>query len=117
MQKNQNIASHQHIDDSKMLIKSLNDQIDFLKSEIKSKKAIITAIILDYHENEMREPKGSGNRKESNTGNTNDNHKYQLQIPRKLSKMKKADNNKDFSLLNCFEIMQDDVKEKWSKLK
>ena len=29
-----------HCDDSKILIKSLNDQIDLLKSEIKSKNAI-----------------------------------------------------------------------------
>ena len=45
-----------HYDDSKILIKSLNDQIDFLKSEIKSKNAIIT-MILDYHKNKMRQPK------------------------------------------------------------
>ena len=45
-----------YYEDSKILTKSLNDQIDFLKSEIKSKNAIIT-MILDYHKNEMRQPK------------------------------------------------------------
>ena len=76
-----------HCDDSKMLIKSLNDQIDFLKSEIKCKNAIIT-MILDDHKNEVRQPKPFGNRRENNTGNTNGNHKYQFKTPRKLAKMK-----------------------------
>ena len=41
-----------HCEIRKILIKSLNDQIDFLKSEIKSKNAIIT-MILDDHKNEV----------------------------------------------------------------
>ena len=40
-----------YCDDSKILVKSLNDQIDFLKSEIKSKNGIIT-MILDEHKNQ-----------------------------------------------------------------
>ena len=69
-----------HWDDSKILIKSLNDQIDFLKSEIKSKNAIITMILGD-HKNEVGQLKLFGNRRESNTGNTNANHEYQFQTP------------------------------------
>ena len=45
-------------------------------------------MILDNHENEVRQPKPFGNRKGNNTGNTNDNHEYQFQTSRKLSKMK-----------------------------
>ena len=58
----------------KIPIKSLNDQIDFLKSEIKLKNAIIT-MILDDHKNEVGQPKPFGNRRKNNTGNTDDNHK------------------------------------------
>ena len=39
-------------DDSKILVKSLNYQIDFLKNEIKSKNAIIT-MIPDDHKKEV----------------------------------------------------------------
>ena len=46
-------------------------------------------MILDDHENEMGQSKPFGNRRENNTGNTNGNHAYQLQTPRKLSKLKK----------------------------
>ena len=46
-------------------------------------------MILDDHKNEEGQPKPFSNRRENNTGNTNDNHKYQFQTPRKLSKMKK----------------------------
>ena len=56
-------------------------------------------------------PKPFGNRRDSNTGNTNDNHEYQFQTPRKLSKMKKVDTNKDFSSPKCFQILQDDINE------
>ena len=56
-------------------------------------------------------PKPFGNRRESNTGNTNDNCEYQFQTPRKLSKIKKVDTNKDFSSLNRFQILQDDINE------
>ena len=42
----------EYCDDSKILVKSLNDQMDFLKIEIKSKNAIIT-MILDDHQNEV----------------------------------------------------------------
>ena len=59
----------------------------------------------------MRQPKPFGNRTENSTGNTNENHEFQFQTPRKLSKMKKADTNKDFPLPNRFEILQDDIKE------
>ena len=31
---------------------------------------------LDDHKNEMGQPKPSGNRRENNTGSTNDNYKY-----------------------------------------
>ena len=41
-----------YCDDSKIPVKSLNYQVDFLKSEIKSKNAIIT-MILDDHKNEV----------------------------------------------------------------
>ena len=68
-----------------MIVKSLNDQIDFLESEIKSKNAIIT-MILDDHKNEMGQPKPSGYRRESNTGNTNGNHENQFETPRKNQK-------------------------------
>ena len=37
----------------------------------------------------MGQSKPFGNRRENNTGNTNGNHAYQLQTPRKLSKLKK----------------------------
>ena len=47
-------------------------------------------MILDDHKNEMGQPKPFGNRSKSNTGNTNDNRKYQFQTPQKLSKMKKS---------------------------
>ena len=62
-------------------------------------------MILDDHKNEMGQPKPFGNRSKSNTGNTNDNRKYQFQTPQKLSKMKKANTYKDVSSLNCFEIL------------
>ena len=81
-----------------------------MKSEIKSKKAIIT-MILDDHKNEVGQPKPFDNRRENNTGSSNGNHEYQFQTPRKPSKKKKADNNKDFSSPNRFEILQDDIKE------
>ena len=44
-----------------------------MKSEIKSKNAIITMILND-HKNEVGKPKPFGNRRENNIGNTNDNH-------------------------------------------
>ena len=44
------IRKSANCDDSKIIIKSINYQIDFLKSDIKSKYAFI-AIILDYHKN------------------------------------------------------------------
>ena len=34
-------------------------------------------MILDDHENKMGQPKLSGNGRENNTGNTNDNNEYQ----------------------------------------
>ena len=37
-----------HCDNCKVLIKSLNDQTDFLKSEIKSKNVVITMILDDH---------------------------------------------------------------------
>ena len=61
-------------------------------------------MILDDHKNEIGQPKLSGNRKEKNTGNTNDNHKYQFETPRKLSKMKKVDTNIDFYLNENYPI-------------
>ena len=67
-------------------------------------------MILDNHKNEVGQPKPFGNRRENNTGNTNDNHQYQFQTPRKSSNMKKADNNKDSSPLR-FQILQDGIKE------
>lgn len=70
--------------------------MDFLESEINSKNAIST-LILNDHKNEKGQAKPFGNRSEKNTDNTNDNHEYQFQTPRKLSKMKKANTNKDFS--------------------
>lgn len=70
--------------------------MDFLESEINSKNAIST-LILNDHKNEKEQAKPFGNRSEKNTDNTNDNHEYQFQTPRKLSKMKKANTNKDFS--------------------
>ena len=66
--KSQYCKTSAHCDDNKILIKSLNDQIDFLKSEIKSKNAIFKKI-LDTHENEMRQSKPFSNRRENNTGN------------------------------------------------
>lgn len=54
-------------------------------------------MILDDHKNKVGKPKPFGNRKESNTGNTNQNNKYQFQTPQKPLKMKKADTSKDFS--------------------
>ena len=46
-------------------------------------------MILDDHKNEIGQSKPFGNRRENNIGNTNGNHTYQLQTPRKLSKLKK----------------------------
>ena len=46
-------------DDNKIPIKSLNDQIDFLKIEIKSKNSIIT-MILGNHKNEVGQLKPFG---------------------------------------------------------
>ena len=66
--KSQYCKTSAYCDDSKILIKSLNDQIDFLKSEIKSKNAIFKKI-LDAHENEMGQSKPFSNRRENNTGN------------------------------------------------
>ena len=99
-----------YCDDSKVLIKSLNNQIDFLKSEIKSKNAIIK-MILDDHKNEVGQPKPFGNRRENNTDTTNDNQEYQFQTPHKQSEMKKADINKDFPSQNHFGTLQDNIKE------
>ena len=99
-----------HCDDSQILVKSLNDQIDFVKSEINSKNAIIK-MILDDHKNEVGQPKPFCNRIHSSTGNTNGNHKYQFQSLKKSSKIKKADPNKDFSSSNRFEILQENIKE------
>ena len=81
-----------------------------LKSEIKLKNAIIT-MILDDHKNEMGQPKPFSKRRENNTGNTNDKNECQFQTPQELSKMKKADNIKNCSSPNRFEILQDDIKE------
>ena len=102
MQKSKYCETSTHCDDSRILM------IDFLKSEIKSKNAIIT-MILDDHKNEVRQPKPFGNRRGNNTGNTNDNHEYHFQTPRKSSKMKKADTNKDFFSPDRFRILQDDI--------
>ena len=55
-----------HYDDRNILVKSLNDQIDFLKREIKSKNATIT-MILDDHKKEVGQAKPFGNRREKNT--------------------------------------------------
>ena len=99
-----------YCDDSKVLIKSLNNQIDFLKSEIKSKNAIIK-MILDDHKNEVGQPKPFCSRGENNTDTTNDNHKYQFKTPCKSSEMKKADINTDFPSQNHSGILQDNIKE------
>ena len=63
-------------------------------------------MILDDHKNDVGQPKPFGNRRKNNTGNTNEN---QFQTPRKLSKMKIADSNKDFSSPNRFQISQNDI--------
>ena len=76
-----------------------------MKSEIKSKIMIIIKTKWGNENHSEIEEK-----RESNNGTTNDNHKYQFLTPRKLSKMKKADTNKDFSLPKRFEILQDDIK-------
>ena len=78
-----------HRENSTIQIKYLNDQIDFLKSEIRSKNAIITMILDDY-KNKVGQPKLSDNRRENNTGITDDNHEYQFKTPRKLPKMKRS---------------------------
>ena len=62
-------------------------------------------------ENEMGKPKPSVNRRENNTGNTNDNREYQFETPRKSSKMKKAGTNKDVSAPKHFEILKNDIEE------
>ena len=66
------------------IVKSLNDQINFLKSEIKPKNTIIT-MVLDYHKNKVGQPKPFGNRRENNT---HDNHEYQFHTRQKLPKIK-----------------------------
>ena len=85
----------------------LDEQLDFLKSKIKSKNAIFP-MILDDHKNELGQPNPFSNKRENNTGNTNDSHEYKFQTPWKSSKIKKADTNKDFP---SFEILQEDIKE------
>ena len=65
-------------------------------------------MILDDHKNDVGQPKPFGNRRKNNTGNTNEN---QFQTPRKLSKMKIADSNQDFSSPNRFQISQDNINE------
>ena len=79
---------YQYIDNTKILIKSLEDQTDFLKTEIKSKNDIIT-MILDDHKNEVGQPKPFGNRSKNNTGNTNEIHECHFQTPQQSSKIKK----------------------------
>ena len=79
---------YQHIDNTKILIKSLEDQIDFLKSEIKSKNDMII-MILDDHKNEVGQPKPFGNRSKNKTDNTNEIHECHFQTPQKSSKIKK----------------------------
>ena len=54
--KTNNCETSSHYDDNKILAKSLNDQINFLKSEIKSKNAIIIMILNDK-KNEVGQPK------------------------------------------------------------
>ena len=69
------------------------------------------SMILDDHKNEVGQPKPFSNRRESNTGNINDNYEYQFQTPRESSKIKKVDTNKDFSSLKRFQILQGDINE------
>ena len=76
--KSNNCETSSHYDDNKRLAKSLNDQINFLKSEIKSKNAISIMILNDQKKRGWA-TKTISNRRENKTGNTNGNHKYQFQ--------------------------------------
>ena len=108
--KSNNCETSSHYDDNKRLAKSLNDQINFLKSEIKSKNAISIMILNDQKKRSWA-TKTISNRRENNTGNTNGNHKYQFQTAQQSSNLEKADTNKDFSSPNRFAIFQDYIKE------
>ena len=101
-----------HCGDSKILVKSLNDQVDFLKSEIKSKNAIIT-MILDDHQNKVGQPKPFGKRWEKSISTlmatTNTGFR-----PLENRHRWKADTNKDFIDPT---FLKDDVKKKKRKKK
>ena len=99
-----------HCDDSNILTKSLHDQINFIKSEIKSKNAIITMILMIIKRKWGRKNHQPIEKKTTlvmPVATTNINSRA-LENCQKWKKQKPIN---IFFWLNHFEILQDNIKE------